>query len=483
MHFNATKKMMMKKLLIFFLACFISAGAIGANKQDGFQIKVKVDGLKDTTLLLGYYYGDKKYVLDTTRVNDKGYGVFEADTLLKGGIYIVVLPSMNYFEVLVTGNQRFSVETNKDNLLDDMKFSGSKENDAFLKFQKFKRDMQLKTIAIQNKAKATQNPDSLKIYQNEFKEIDEKGKAEFNKIIAENPNSFLASILRAIMPTEQPDFNIPEGTPKRDSLLWVKSYQYGKNHFWDNIDFSDDRLLLTPIIEGKLKVYFTKILLQIPDSIDAAADTLLSKMKVNSEFYKYTLSYLLNEFQVSNIMGMDAVFVHLAKDYYLSGKAPWADKKLLDKIEELVNKTEPNLIGKVAPELIMQNSDGTISSLHQLDAKYTIMVFWEPDCGHCQKTIPILWKLYQKYKSKGVEVFAVYTQYDKNKWLDYINTNKIFWTNVWDSEYNSNFRNLYNIYSTPTIYLLDKDKKIIAKRIGVESLDDLLGKLIDGTIK
>lgn len=473
---------MMKNLLIIILACFISVGASGA-KKDGFQIKVKIDGLKDTTLLLGYYYGDKKYVLDTTRVNDKGIGVFEADSLLKGGIYIVVLPGMNYFEVLLTGNQQFSVETNKDNLLDAMKFSGSKENDAFLKFQKFKRDMQIKTAAIQNKAKLTHNPDSLKGYQDQLREIDNEGKTEFNKIIAENPNTFLANILRAIMPIEQPNFEIAEGTPKRDSLLWVKSYQYGKNHFWDNIDFSDDRLLRTPIIENKMNVYFTKILLQIPDSIDAAADNLLSKMKPGSEFYQYTLSYLLNQFQISNIMGMDAVFVHLAKDYYLNGKAPWADKKLLSKIEELVNKTEPNLIGKVAPELIMENSDGTISSLHELDADYTIMIFWEPDCGHCQKTIPILWKLYQKYKSKKVEVFAVYTQYDKKKWLDYINTNKIFWTNVWDSEYNSNFRNLYNIYSTPTIYLLDKNKKIIAKRIGVESLDDLLGKLIDGTIK
>ena len=52
---------------------------------------------------------------------------------------------------------------------------------------------------------------------------------------------------------------------------------------------------------------------------------------------------------------MDAVFVHLAKNYYLNGKAPWADKKLLGKIQELVDKTEPNLIGRIAPELIMKN--------------------------------------------------------------------------------------------------------------------------------
>ena len=124
---------MMKKLLIFVLASFISAGAVGA-KKDGFQIKVKVEGLKDTTLLLGYYYGDKKYVLDTTRVDSKGMGVFEADTLLKGGIYIVVLPGMNYFEVLVSGNQQFSVETQKD----DMPIVLIKRRKRTMKFFKIK---------------------------------------------------------------------------------------------------------------------------------------------------------------------------------------------------------------------------------------------------------------------------------------------------------------------------------------------------------
>ena len=189
-------------------------------------------------------------------------------------------------------------------------------SEAFLKFQKFKRDMQVKSAAIQNNAKSTQNKDSLQIFQNQLMAIDSVGKAEFNKIIANNPNTFLANILRAIMPAEQPNISIPEGTPKRDSLLWVKSYQYGKNHFWDNINFSDDRLLRTPIIENKMNVFFTKILLQIPDSIDKAADSLLAKMKENSEFYQYTLSYLLNQFQISNIMGMQNQKEILLKEFY-----------------------------------------------------------------------------------------------------------------------------------------------------------------------
>ena len=163
----------------------------------------------------------------------------------------------------------------------------------------------------------------------------------------------------------------------------------------------------------------------------------LAKAKANDEVFRTILSQLFSDFQQSNIMGMDAVMVHLANKYYLAGQAPWVDKEVLDKIRDRVRKTEPNLLGKVAPELIMQTSDGTVASLRYTQADYTILVFWEPDCGHCKQVIPELWKIYEKYQQKNVKVFAVCTQYDKDKWMNFINEHKLFWINVYDSEYNS----------------------------------------------
>ena len=468
----------MKKSALLLVACFIFALAF-AGPKDGFQIKVKVNGLKDTTLLLGHHYGEKKYVVDTIRVDAKGNGVFRADTLLKGGVYLVILPGMAYFEVLVTGNQRFSVETNKDDLINRMRFTGSPENVTYLNYQKYMGKVAEKSKALQDHLNATKHADPTKILKDELKALNREVKSEANKIINANPGTFVANILKTMQYPELPDWNIPEGTPSRDSIIWVKNYQFYKNHFWDNVDFSDARLLRTPAIESLLKQYFNNILLQIPDSINQAADMVLAKAKANDEVFRVILTQLFSDFQQSNIMGMDAVFVHLANKYYLAGQAPWADKELLDKIKDRVRKTEPNLLGKVAPELIMQTSDGTVASLRYTQADYTILVFWEPDCGHCKQTIPEIWKIYEKYQQKNVKVFAVCTQYDKDKWMNFINEHKLFWINVYDSEYNTNFRNLYDIYSTPTIYLLDKDKKIVAKRIGTESLDDLIGKLTE----
>ncbi len=467
----------MKKAALLIIASFICVFAFAGPKV-GFQIKVKINGLKDTTLLLGHHFGEKKLVVDTTRINSKGVAVFQADTLLKGGVYLIVLPGMSYFEVLVTGDQRFSVETDKDDLLNKMRFTNSPENETYLNYQKYMGKVSEKGKVLQAKIKATQNTDSITLLKNELKSLNLEVKAESRKLIEANQGTFVASILKTMQYPELPNWNIPEGAPGRDSLIWVKNYQFYKNHFWDNVDFSDARLLRTPAIESLLKQYFNNILLQIPDSINQAADMVLAKAKLNNEMFQFIVSFLHNEFGQSNIMGMDAVFVHLANNYYLKGQTPWVDQVFLDKVKDRVRKMEPNLLGKVAPEMIMMTSDGTVESLRLLQAEYTIVVFWETDCGHCQKVIPELWKLYQKYEKQNVKVFAVYTQYDKDKWTTYINEHKLFWINVYDSEHNSNFRSAYDIYSTPTIYLLDKDKKIIAKRLSTESLDDFLGKLL-----
>ena len=83
--------------------------------------------------------------------------------------------------------------------------------------------------------------------------------------------------------------------------------------------------------------------------------------------------------------------------------------------------------------------------------------------------------MYQEFTRDEFDVFAVYTQSDKKEWLEYVNEKGYDeWINVWDPYNLTNFRFFYNIYSTPTIYLLDENKKIVAKRIGHETLRNIL---------
>ncbi len=441
----------------------------------GYRIEVQIEGLKDTTLLLGYHFGEKKYVQDTAKVNSSGIAVFQGDSTLKQGIYLIILPSKTYFEILVSDNQKFEVKTELNNLLEKLSFTNSKENSIFADYQRFMVEQQKAMTIYQSKYKTvTAKTDSVKIMQDKIKALDKKVNDYWNSIIVNNPNALISLIVKTMKVVEIPEFKIPGNAKNADSLKWVMGYHYNKVHFFDNIPLSDPRLLRTPILEGRLNAFFDRVLIPSPDSITPEAIKIIETSKANKEVFQYMLSYLVNKFQTSNIMGFDAVFVTLAEKYYLSGQAWWADKKILEKIQERVTALKPNLVGNQCPNLSLPDMAGVTRTISSLKAKITVVYFWDSSCSHCKKVTPALKKIYDKFKSKGFEVYAVYTQGNQPEVIEYISKNNLNWINVWDPALNSNFRNLFDIYSTPVIYVLDANKKIIAKRISEESLEKML---------
>ena len=224
---------------------------------------------------------------------------------------------------------------------------------------------------------------------------------------------------------------------------------------------------------------FTKIVMKVPDSIIVEADRIIEKSKANKDVFRYVVVYLLNYYETTKIMGMDKVFVSIAEKYYLTGEAYWADSTMLAKFEERVRKLKPTLIGEIAHDIKMPTNTGEYVTLHQVNATYTILVFWEPDCGHCKKVVPKIYKISKKFKDKGVKAFAVYTQADKEEWLKFINEHGLDWLNVYDPYHLSHYRNFYDIYSTPVIYLLNEKKEIVAKRLDVEQIEKLLNRFLE----
>jgi thiol-disulfide isomerase/thioredoxin len=462
----------MKKFLI--LMIFLGFTLTKSYSQ-AYHIDIRVEGIKDTSVYLAYHFGNKKYIKDTLLLDSKGSGTFKGDEKLPGGIYLVVLPGMNYFEILVTDNQKFSIETSASDPLQSMQIKNCTENLNFNKYQRFMADKQASSASLQQRMKAnSENNDSIAFFQENLRKMDREVKEFWGRLIMENPGSFMANIIRGMMNVEIPEFVITENVSNKDSLRWVMGYNYNREHFFDNIDFSDERLLRTPILHNRIEHFFTRMLIQSPDSIIPQAVRVVEMSRKNEKVYQYVLVYLLNHYETSQIMGHDEVFVYLAEKYYLSGQAPWANQELIDKLSTRVERLKPNLIGRVSVDLRMQTQQGNFINLHQVKANYTIIYFYEPGCGHCKTVTPQLWNIYEKYRKKGVEVFAVYIMDDKNEWIDYTNKNKYDWINVYDPTNASFFRYYYDIYSTPTIYMLDKNKKIIAKRISAETVEKIL---------
>jgi peroxiredoxin len=443
--------------------------------KNGFEIPVNISGLRDSTIFLAYHMGDKQYIKDTVTLDSKGSGVFSGEETLPQGIYMIVLPGKKYFEVLMSTDQNFSVNCSYIDYFNTLKFSGSDENSAFIAYQKQWVVMQKKATGIVKRLQNNrQNTDSLRILSEMQKKQEDSMKSYLHSVINENNGNFLSLLVKAMLPVDVPPISVPQGTKNPDSTKWVLNYIYNKNHFFDNIDINDERLLRTPILQARLNTFFSNVLIQSPDSISKEIDKIIGKVKDNYKVFQFISVYLFNHFRESEIMGHDAIVVKLADEIYLTGKADWVSKDFKDDLRKQVDRIRPNLIGVKAQDLVMNSYKGVFVSLYDIEKDFTILYFWEPDCGHCAEATPKLKALYDKIKDQGVEVFTVCTTGEKAKWEKYIEEHKLDWINGWDPERRTNFGYYYNVESTPMIYILDRDKTIIAKKLSVDDIGSFI---------
>jgi thiol-disulfide isomerase/thioredoxin len=450
-------------LAIIFISCALA--------EKGHQIEVQVHGLQDTTAFLAYHYGNRQYAQDTVLIDNNGKFVFQGAEKLDPGMYMVVLPGQMYFEILLDNNQTFGIETTHNEFVNTMKFENSPDNEAFYNYMKFLRNMGEQNAPYRIELQDSTITEARRIELRQLMaEADQMVKEEQNRIIKKFPDGLFAKILLAQQePTSDETRLLEDGTPDKEYM-----YQHYKTNFWNNIDFSDDRLVRTPILHAKLNQYFTRVIIQIPDSIIVEADRLLQQADIHPEIFKYIVFFITNTFERSQIMGMDRVFVYMVENYYMSGKADWVSEEQLEKITERAMALKPLLIGNKAPDINMFTPNQSNLNLYSVDSRFTILYFWDSECGHCKRNSPKLKELYSKMKDKGVEVFAVNTEPEREKWLAYIEENEYSWINVNDPYNRSGFRDKYDIWATPLIFLLDKDKKIIAKKITVEQTEEII---------
>ncbi|MCU0429990.1 MAG: DUF5106 domain-containing protein [Cytophagaceae bacterium] len=427
-----------------------------AQQAFAYSIKVKVNGVKNDTCFLGHYFGQKQYTpVDTAVADALGNFQFAKKKDLKQGVYLVIIPN-TYFELIISAEQDIKIETDTANLISFMKTKGSVENDQFYAFQKF-------MMEASKEAKDFKDPEAIKAFQKKVEQYK-------STMFATYPSSFTSKILRAADEPKMPDFK------REDSL---QSFYYYRSHFFDNYDFTDERMLRTPIFIPRIERFMNDLTAQAPDSIIRSLKMLFDKAEAgNKEIFKYCVSTYANKYETSNIMCMDKVFVWVGKNYYMKGKCFWADTAVVRKITERVTILEPLTCDKVIPNTFNADTAGTYLPLHGVTGKYIVAIFWDADCGHCQKEVPKLFEIYKtKLKARGVKIYAVTIERDDKSWLKFLKEKKLFtdgWYNVRDKYNHTDFHKTFDVYSTPVIYLVDDKKRIIAKRLGVEQIEDFL---------
>lgn len=467
---------------------FKNKDSVKNTTKDNYKISGEIIGLQDSSVMLAYYFGGKQYATDTAIVTN-GRFTFEGNKTLKGGMYLVVLSENQYFDIIIS-EQHFSFSTELNNLIGAMTFKNSQENPPFYEYLNFIMKMQKQVTPIRKQLENATG-ETKKSLEFKVQKIDEKVKAYRADFLNKNSNKFFSKIILATTDPEIPEAPIDStGNPDKNF-----AFRFYKKHFWDNVDFSDERMLRTPVFFSKMEQYLEKLTVKHPDSINISADILVEKSRANDEIFQYVVSYITSTYERSKIMGMDAVFVHMVENYYITNQCDWVDSTELVKIADRAQKIAPNLIGRKAAEFhdfygrpFMKDTLGIVHTLNEINANYTVLVFFGPTCGHCKKEIPKIKHTVDSLISTGYDIktFAVATEFDKKEWKKFINDQKTGdWINVADINHDkdgnpvasSDWRDKYDIYSTPVIYLLDREKKIIAKRISHTQIGQIVTRM------
>jgi len=456
--------------------------AVGTNNQGrAIQISLKPYP-KDTKIYLGTNYGNSKVFADSCILNEKSEGVFKSKDKLTPGIYFLVSPKMSIlFDFLVDDLQQFKISADTSDLKNVL-ITGSKENEMFKNYSQVVNNLFVELNQIEQNFKTANTEKDSAIFKEAYLVKDKEIKQKRRAYIAQNPGSMMSFLLNTMEVPEAPSIPIVNG--KADSLY---PYRYVKDHYWDNIVFNDNRLLRTPFFENKLDDYFKNYISREPDSIISEVQYMLTVAKTGKEIYPFLLFKFTNKYISPEFMGQDKVFLHIYQNFFAKGDTTLLSEASKKSLRERAYSLMANQLGLPAPILVLNDVNEKRFALHNMKATYTFIAFWDPTCSHCKVEIPKLDSIYKaSWIKHDIKVIAVNTNAkEMTLWKEFIKDNKIDqWINAYQTDEDLNkeitegkpttIRQLYDVFKTPTFYLLDKDKKIVAKNLSIEQFNDFI---------
>ena len=228
-------------------------------------------------------------------------------------------------------------------------------------------------------------------------------------------------------------------------LLLVSSLGFTQNaHFWDGIEAFDGPTDENPILASQIDFYFDKLVAPLPDSINLEIDRLIGRTNNNTDLRDFILWHLLEKYRHPEYMSQDQVFVYLYDQYYSQLEIKDLNETNLALIREKAERLRRLALFNTAPNIQLNDS----VDLQSIASKFTVLFFYDHDCDVCQQ--------------ERQDLDSVCTIHPEIMLLAIdMNTNDIGVDELYD---------LYDIETTPLIYVLDSDKRIIAKKIRAKQI-------------
>ena len=479
--------MKIQSALVLFFSLSISSLVLAQAKKTipASQIEFQSPEYANKIYYLASHYGKYQTLLDSVKGTSEGQLVFKKGQKYVEGIYMLVTPDKKIeLEFMMDSDQKFTIQVTNptDKIVTINNSALNQDFNAFNSF--FKTKMEGIKALEKNLADKKNQQDSAVVIQ-DLKKIQGEINLYKNNYIQTNPANTLALLFRMSQPID----NFLNKPAEEKLATKTDSIAYLKKHFFDGIDFKDNRLLRNPFLENRITTYFNSFVPVTPEAVTAEINQILNQTDLpNGDVFKYLSLHFIDLYAEPKIMGMDRVFINIYNTYFKNKEYPWLQLKQKEFFKFKVASIKDNLVGDKGRNLFMLTQDQKRIDLYDIKAKYTVIAFWDPTCGHCATEIPKMHQLYEtEWKQKGVVVFAINNNTNEMvKWKEFIEKEKLSdWTNVYPApvvtgnytKEDVDFQTLYNVRQTPVIYLLDQDKKIIAKKVGPENYTKIIEQL------
>ena len=465
------KHFMIKRHLLIavvFLLPFTAAIA----KPAGYKFTLQIDGNTDSMMILGYYHAQHLRICDTAYNNGHGKFVFTGTRELPPGLYYFTNNKGRFVDFVVYHEKlNFKFHTNESDWMRNMTVNGSRQNTVFFNFHRASEQL------YDEMAEAKKQLDSASFVQFRYRQLKRIDTLRL-QTIADYPDAMFS---RMMLATKDPD-NPP------DSLQGNDRYFYFMYHYFDNMPLDDDFIVRTPktVFYQRVMEYVDKHMQGLPPAMAIPMlDSLIDRSEPAPEVFKWLVLTLTEKYLQSNIMVYDEIYVHLVQRYFATGKASFLSPSVIDEQIERATKWERLLVGREAPELILFDTMRRAYSLHHMPGNYTLLLFWSPTCGHCRDIIPAIYKVFERLSdSLDMTAYAILTEPDDAtivKWQHFLeehHMNSRRWINLNGGEANIDWREVYDVQTTPQIYLIEnKEHKFIAKKLNAQLLEQISKQL------
>ncbi len=432
----------------FFVLILINTSISIFAQKNFYEIQFKISPIKNKPIYFGYHFGNNQYVTDTIYLNNLSEGLLKKENLPRG-IYFIALSNMKMVNFIIDKPGQYRLSTDTLKLLRNLTIDNNLENEVFISYQIKLNDYKNKIRNIE--ARIANSSDSTDILNQQIEEKKSEWKQYVQSLITHYPNLFATKIIQSLQSNE---------------------FTFDVKTYFNNIDFADESLLFTPVFSTVIDNFFSSLpglTIKNIDSLYQAIDYILMSSLKNPTVYEELAKYMISQFDLTGDYPNTDAFYYISDKYFLTDLIPWVNDGFKVRLSRYIQKLKTVTIGQTFPDLTLNTLNNQVKTIPEKNNKYSVIIFWNPECDHCIEYLRKLKNVLNTNQNK-IDVYCILTATNVDEWKKVIQKEAFPWVHLYDKKLLNDFVEELFLYNTPQVFVIDKDKRIVAKDIMPEAI-------------